>query len=350
MPKLGVMEIFFGSPWPAPARLAYAEFLASHGYGSYLYGPKADGYLRKRWREDWPTSYKQDLSAMSKQFRERGVEFGVCFSPMGFHEEKGIRGRELLSQRLQDLDDIGLDTIGLFFDDMPVHEGLAETQLSIVEMVRKEVGAKILFCPSYYTPDPILEKVFGAKPAGYLETLAANLPAEIEIAWTGPKVISPEISAVHLQETSALLKRAPSLCDNFFANDGPKNCKLLKLRELRGRSAEAFAQSSSWYFNPMNQPYLSRLVLRSAQAVLVGGKDPDAAWAESLVALCSPALAENLLAYRQAFLEGLDKIDASAVVVLRQKFAALAGSEPMAAEVRDWLDGAYNVGSECLTD
>jgi hyaluronoglucosaminidase len=350
MPKLGVMEIFFGSPWPKEARLSYAKFLKKAGFETYLYGPKADAFLRRRWKEEWPAEYRAELKGMSETFRAAGVGFGVCFSPMAYHEETPAKAAALLGERMRALREVGLDTLGLFFDDMPVHEGLAETQLTIVREVRKEFGGHLLFCPSFYTPDPILDKVFGARPPGYLEDLAAGLPADIEIAWTGPKVISPEVPAEHLAEVSALLNRAPSLCDNFFANDGPKNCKFLKLKALTGRSAAAFRECSSWYFNPMNQAELSKVALVAAYRTMARGEAPDEAWRASLEAQCSPALAKFLEEHRALLLsEGLDKIGEDQKAALRRELAPCA-SEPIAREVAAFLDGAYTVGSECLTD
>jgi hyaluronoglucosaminidase len=350
MPKLGVMEIFFGSPWPKEARLSYAQFLPAAGYEAYLYGPKADAYLRRRWKEEWPAAYRAELKAMSETFRAAGMKFGVCFSPMGYHEETPERGAALLAERLRILAEVGIDTLGLFFDDMPVHEGLAATQLTIVQEVRKIFSGHLLFCPSFYTPDPILDKVFGARPAHYLEDLAAGLPADIEIAWTGPKVISPEIPAEHLAEVKALLKRAPSLCDNFYANDGPKNCKFLKLKPLTGRDAAAFRECSSWYFNPMNQAELSKVALVAAARTLQRGEPGAEAWRAALYGHCSPALAKLLEERAALFLhEGLDKIGEEDKAALRRSLAACA-DEPIARELHDYLNGAYTVGSECLTD
>lgn len=344
------MEIFFGSPWPREARRSYAPFLKAAGFGSYLYGPKADAHLRRRWKETWEPDFLAEMKSLSRAFRAEGIAFGVCFSPMGFHEETPERGRALLREKLGQLEEIGIDTLGLFFDDMPVHEGLAETQLAIYREVEAASGAHVLFCPSFYSYDPILDKVFGARPPGYLEALAAGLPAKVEIAWTGPKVISPEISAEHLREVSTLLRRQPSLCDNFFANDGPKNCKFLKLKFLGGRDPAAFGECSSWYFNPMNQAHLSKVLLLASARVMRNGHDPEAAFSAAARELCSAGLAAFLEQHRLRFLnDGIDQIPESEKEALRGALAPFT-QEAIAQELRAYLDGAFTVGSECLTD
>ena len=47
----GVIEGFFGRSWDWPARHSCADFLRHHGYQFYIYAPKSDPYLRRRWRE-----------------------------------------------------------------------------------------------------------------------------------------------------------------------------------------------------------------------------------------------------------------------------------------------------------
>ena len=62
-PPLGLIEGFFGRPWDWAARAANVRFLAPHGYGFYLYAPKADPFLRRRWQEPHPDSEMAQLAA-----------------------------------------------------------------------------------------------------------------------------------------------------------------------------------------------------------------------------------------------------------------------------------------------
>ena len=48
--ELGIIEGFYGKPWTWAEREETIAFLAPHGYGFYLYAPKADPYLRRHWR------------------------------------------------------------------------------------------------------------------------------------------------------------------------------------------------------------------------------------------------------------------------------------------------------------
>ena len=55
-PELGIIEGFFGRPWSWAERADAVRFLRPHGFSFYLYAPKADPYLRRRWQEPHPAA------------------------------------------------------------------------------------------------------------------------------------------------------------------------------------------------------------------------------------------------------------------------------------------------------
>ena len=118
----------------------------------------------------------------------------------------------------------------------------------------------VSFCPTYYSFDPILDKVFGERPENYLEDLAELLDQSIDIMWTGPKVISSELTVEHLKEVSSILKRKPLIWDNYPVNDGPKNCKFIFLDAFKNRSSDIKDHISGYMSNPMNQAQLSKIL------------------------------------------------------------------------------------------
>ena len=349
MNKTGIIEGFFGPQWTHEARISYAPFLKEHGGGFYLYAPKQDPNLRKNWRSIWTPEYLKFLQDLAGTFHKEGILFGVGFSPFGLGTHLSAKDITLLEEKLSALIDIGIDMLGIFFDDMPTNNHLAETQIEALNVIRKNFKNKIIFCPSYYTPDPILDKVFGPRPLDYLEKIANGISPEVSIAWTGPKVISMEIPYNHLAETTILLKRKPFLWENLYANDGPKNCKFLKLKSFTGRSPEAFNEVEAFGFNMMNQPYLSQIVYLSSLYVLNGEFQPDEAFKHSLKRLCSDSFSDFILTHRETFLtEGLDQLTSDRKQKLTSELNKLP--DPAAREIEDWLEGKYIVGSECLTD
>jgi hyaluronoglucosaminidase len=346
--SIGVIEGFFGPQWPKLDRLSYAPFLQKYGGDFYIYAPKQDSFLRKAWRNPWTPEYLSELKELCEAFHRHGLKFGVGFSPFELGTDLKESDRELLREKLLLLQEVGIDILGLFFDDMPVSDQLAQTQIHTIEVVREVFKNKIIFCPSYYTPDPILDKVFGARPPHYLEEISNGLPLDIAMAWTGPKVISPEIPAEHLRETSLTLKRKPFVWENFFANDGPKNCKFLKMKPFAGRSAEALGEMDGIGLNLMNQPELSK-ILFLASVFAMKEEDAQLAYEKAVRELSSNEFAAFLLANGHAFLEkGLDQIPFDEKDVLIKKAEEMP--DKAAQEVCDWLRGKYLVGSECLTD
>ncbi|MGZ3374992.1 MAG: beta-N-acetylglucosaminidase domain-containing protein, partial [Phenylobacterium sp.] len=101
---LGTVEGFFGLPWTWAEREAVMRRLAPEGYGFYLYAPKADGYLRRRWREPHPVADAEALAAFAAACREAGVRFGVGLSPFEVHFGFDAEARAAMADKLAGLD------------------------------------------------------------------------------------------------------------------------------------------------------------------------------------------------------------------------------------------------------
>ena len=80
-PELGIIEGFYGKPWTWDARRETVSFLAPHGYRFYLYAPKADPWLRRRWQDPHPPGDAANLAALAAHCRETGVRFGIGLTP-----------------------------------------------------------------------------------------------------------------------------------------------------------------------------------------------------------------------------------------------------------------------------
>ncbi len=176
-PRLGLIEGFFGKGWSWEARARYAQWLPRHGYGFYLYAPKEDGYLRKHWAEPWPREQLDHLRQLAQQCRDNGLAFGVGLSPMGAHHDYAHKRPALLEKVRLIEEALKPDILAVLFDDMKGDTpDLAHWQLTIAHDIAAHTGAsRLIFCPSYYSTDPVLEKVFGAMPPHYLTDLGQGL-------------------------------------------------------------------------------------------------------------------------------------------------------------------------------
>lgn len=339
---IGVIEGFFGPEWSWSARHHFCENLKSYGGSFYIYAPKRDSYLRKNWTQPHPESLWKELQTLSAKCVQSQIAFGVGLSPFEIHDHWNETTKNQLKNKINHLSELNFQYLGLFFDDMKGSADLAAKQIEIVDYVQSLTDQKILFCPTYYSFDPILDKVFGQRAENYLEQIG-TLSKNVEIFWTGNKVIPQSITSQDLEEVSQILKRKPVIWENYFANDGPKQCKFLKLKPFEGRSEAVLKSSAGWAFNLMNQPGLSELLFASSVQVLKGA-DPRSAFEKEISRMDN---ADFVKSHLSSFLEkGLDGIDEKEKTDLQKSIS----HHGVSSEIQDWLQGKYIVGPECLTD
>jgi hyaluronoglucosaminidase len=348
--RLGVVEGFFGRPWSWQARRDYARFLASIGCNTYVYAPKSDVWLRKQWQSSFPVAHHDALRQLASHYRLHKIEFGIGLSPFELYRDFSVHGRELLRLKLDEIDAIGPDTVCILFDDMMGDlRGLARAQLDIIDFVLEHSQARrFAVCPTYYSADPLLARHFGPQPERYLEDLGHGLDPEVDVFWTGPKVISDCYPREHLEETAIRLRRKPLLWDNYPVNDAKRLVPFLNLLPFSKRGAELSELCAGHLANPMNQPYLSQLPLHTLPALYTNASDVSARFAAACTALCPPALAAALQEDVELLQHsGLEQLDAATHARLSNRYGAF--NHPMASEICAWLRGEYAFEPSCLT-
>ena len=352
MPYLGVIEGFFGRMWSMQARQDYAAFLKNNGYHFYIYAPKGDPFLRRSWRQDWSPEEAGQLQSLIKHYQQLGLDFGVGLSPFEIYKNYDNAARQELLAKVERLNHLGVNILCILFDDMRGDQpDLAQTQINILQDVLAHSSVKrLIMCPTYYSFDSRLEKVFGAMPEGYFQELGEGLPAEVDIFWTGPEICSTEYTASHMQSVMNVLGRQPFLWDNYPVNDGATISKFLHLHAFENRPADLSEQTTGHSVNPMNQPWLSQIPLYSLPKSYEQAQSYDAkkVLEESLYALCEGSLAQQLNRDIEIFQSrGLDRIDKIESNKLVRKYSQF--DSPYAKEVVDWLEGKYIFDKNCLT-
>ena len=347
-PPLGVIEGYYGRPWSWDMREDQARVLGGHGYSFYIYAPKADAFLRHRWREDHPPLEADRLARMAAVCAKSGVAFGVGLSPFEAWRDFGPEIKAALARKLAFLDAVGATEVALLFDDMSGEEAdLAEAQVRMAHFVAEHSNAKrLIVCPTVYTDDPLLARVFGPTPPGYLEDLGRLLDPKIEVFWTGEEVCSREYSPGHLARVSGQLRRKPTLWDNYPVNDGPAMSPFLYLRAFTGRPAAIGDHLAAHAVNPCLQPTLFRIpALTLAESYALGDAyQYGAAWARAAQAVLGADLADLLgRHYRLFHDQGLEQLGDRAPR-LRDRYAAI--DHEAAREVVAWLDGRWRVTNE----
>ncbi len=343
----GVVEGFYGRQWSWPIRQAYAGYLQSLGLNCYLYCPKGDPYLRKRWQDPWPADTLNALHQLGRTYTERNLYWGVGLSPFALYQNYGQPQREQLRRKLEEIESLDAPLLAILFDDMPGDmDGLAQRQAEIVSDVQHWMpGYRLLVCPTYYSYDPALEKHFGVMPAHYREELGRALAAEVDVFWTGNKVCSDAISLEDIQPVNTAFGRPVTLWDNYPVNDGAVRSNHLYLDALEHRGTELRGFLRGHLCNPMNQGLLS-LPAMLGLARLHGNSSVDESW---LAASMGEDVWECLQRDSADFhLQGLSGLGRQRCEVLADDYSGFTGDA--AGEVAAWLRGEYTFDPACLTD
>lgn len=353
-PPLGIIEGFFGRSWSWSDRSIYAKFLALNAFNFYIYAPKSDQFLRKHWQQNWPSNIKQELIQLREIYRDAKIDFGIGLSPYEIYLDNTSNNRTALHNRIKQINELEPEILCLLFDDMRGDlPDLAKIQIDLMHQVADISTAKrIIFCPTYYSFDPVLEKVFGKMPSDYWNTLNQSLDKKIDIFWTGEKVCSANYSNAHLQEVSDLLGRKPFLWDNYPVNDGAIKSNLIQLRAVDIAHSKLHDTVAGHALNPMNQPWLSQIALASLpRAYHEQDKyNPERVLREICIDLCGETVAENLLHDIPLLQDkGLNKFTDDEKNELLHRYSALP-QNPFSDELLAWLNGEYVFDHACLTE
>jgi hyaluronoglucosaminidase len=349
-PPLGIIEGYFGRAWSWEARAAVVDQLAPAGYSFFHYAPKIDAKLRRDWQELHSPEEMKALATFANHCRTRGMRFGVGLTPYGAHLDFNGETKAALASKLAALDELGLDDLAILFDDMRGDlPDLAARQAEIIAFaLDHSKAARFFTCSSYYSDDPVLDRVFGARPEHYLETFGRLIDPAIQVYWTGEEVCSAEYSVGHLRNVAERLGRKVCLWDNYPVNDGPRMSNHLHLRGFTGRPAEIGEWVSGHAINPASQPTLSCIpALTLVQSYALGSDYCyGAALQTSAEAVVGTELAAMLLADLATFQNvGLDRLE-ERLARLKLRYAAI--DHCAAREVIAWLDGCYAITGEML--
>lgn len=282
----GVVEGFYGPPWSTVARLDLVRFIADHGMNAYVYAPKEDPFHRARWREPYDVDMTAHFHDLGNTCRAREVRCGWAISPgldIGYGSEQD---RAALLRKIAPLVDLGFDWVVLALDDIPLTPGLAAEQAALITWLHGALhelhpGAQLTVCPTEYV---------GTRATSYLGSLAAGIPPDVDVLWTGPTVCSPTIATADADAWRAAVGgRRTIIWDNYPVNDGPME-QWLHLGAYRGRDPELAGVVAGVLCNPMSRPEASRVPLATAARFLGAptGYDPEVAWSDAIREVAGP--------------------------------------------------------------
>ncbi|XP_032915600.1 protein O-GlcNAcase-like isoform X7 [Catharus ustulatus] len=226
----GVVEGFYGRPWSMDQRKLLFQWLQRRGLNCYMYAPKDELKHRLLWREPYTE-------------HEAGHGVFQCWgsSPAAAKTQVAAMGCRSFALLFDDIDPCMCQA------DRDVFPSLAQAQASVANEVYQELGQPsiFLFCPTEYcsslcSPSP--------SQSCYLQTIGQELLPGIGVIWTGPKVVSQELSAALLEEVEAVLRRRPVIWDNLYAND--YDCRRVFLGPYMGRAPGLMSRLHGLLLNP----------------------------------------------------------------------------------------------------
>lgn len=197
---------------------------------SYVYAPKDDCKHRAYWREMYTVEEADQLSGLIAAAKEHGITFYYALSPgldMTYSSDKELA---TLKRKLEQVSQFGCEAFALLFDDIEsemaepdkeVFQSFAHAQVTVTnEMHRHLNGPPFLFCPTQYCSTRAVPTVTRSE---YLTTIGSKLAQEVDVLWTGSRVISKTLNEENIEEIASVLRRRPLIWDNLHANDYDKN-------------------------------------------------------------------------------------------------------------------------------
>jgi hyaluronoglucosaminidase len=264
----GIVEGFYGRPWPHAARLDAINFLAPRGLNAYVYAPKDDAKHRADWRVPYDGAELAEFRELAAHASANDARFGFAISPGLDVTYDDALDRAAILAKLAPLLDAGVPWFLLLLDDIPMQVGLAARQADLATWLFAQLraarsDAALTLCPTEYV---------GTRPSAYLGDLGAGLPPAVDVMWTGPTVCSPTVQVDDARGwTAALGGHRTILWDNTPVNDATMTHEL-HLGPYDGRDADLADLLGGVLCNPMTQPRASLVQLATAMEFLA---DPD---------------------------------------------------------------------------
>jgi hyaluronoglucosaminidase len=390
----GVIEGFYGDPWDHADRLSQLDFYGEHKLNTYVYAPKDDPYHRERWREPYPADKLAQLRELIQRARMNHVDFVFSVSPGQDICYSSDQDFAALVNKMEALHGLGVTSFALLFDDIDLSPDCVSDRERFGGDPSPMAAAQAYLLNRFV--DEFLETRQGLRPlltvpteyAGtgsstYRERFAALVDDSVIVYWTGPDVVSRELTAQQAAMAHGVFQHELLIWDNYPVNDFAHD--RLFLGPLESRDPAMLARGVAGFTsNPMNQAEASKLPLGTLADFLwnPAAYTPERSWeislerfggaahealrtfAESsrssaLSGVESPRLSARINAFWSAYPSGDFAEEANALIAEFTSMAQAPGvlfsrleNERFLAEVEPWLEklGLYGEAGAAAID
>lgn len=289
----GYIEGYYGRLFGWAERTSLVDHLCDKRFdhacdGAYLYAPKEDSLHRRDWRIRYPAEWRKRFRDLAVRGAKRGVDVVPGMAPGLSFDYLAADDYRVLLSKFRDFQKLGCRTLALLMDDIPpvlpancaksfrtlgeAHGLLLARLLADLKVTGPD--CRLWFCPTVYTDQ------FASGPVErdpYLLDLAAKMPKEVTVLWTGPRIIAERLDGKALAGLSRIFQGNVLLWDNLYANDYCPN--KIFLGPYHGRTRDIWRLTRGVLLNPTGLPMTDRLLL-DLLAAFREGKPAQAAWRE----------------------------------------------------------------------
>lgn len=256
----GFIEGFYGFPWSHEDRISLMRFGGNLKMNSYIFAPKDDKYHNSAWRTLYPSVELAKIKELVDVGHETKTQFVWAIHP-GFNMinwNNYDAELQTLIAKLEQLYGVGVRQFGLFMDDISTSQSLTDKDkhVKLITDVANWVASKkdvkpLIYCPPFYN-----KSWTGTSGRPYLEALG-NVPANVDIMWTGNSVVAP-VNTADMQWPKDAHGRDPYMWLNWPVNDYKDARLMLGKAEVLHPGTHNISGVVS---NPMGHAELSKLGL-----------------------------------------------------------------------------------------
>lgn len=239
---------------------------------TYLYGPKEDPFHRYHWQIPYPTKWLSEFKELVAHGKKKGITVSPSLSPGLSFDYTNDQDYLKCLTKFNAFAKCGARHLTLFMDDIPEElpkncessfKSLGEAHGRLLARLQKDLREKfpkvhLWFCPTVYCDQFAKTEI---KTNLYLHDLAATMPKNIALLWTGPKIISPFITKKNISAVSKLFNGNIIIWDNFYANDYCPN--RLFVGSFTGRDKTLLSAINGLCINPTGLPNTDKILLRN---------------------------------------------------------------------------------------
>lgn len=251
----GVVEGFYGRPWTFEQRYDLFKRLKSFNLNTFMYAPKDDCKHRANWRQLYSETETRELKSLIDSAKSHGIDFYYSLAPgldMVYSDQADL---DCLIRKYDQLVDLGCECFAILFDDIKpeisgkdsqVFKDYASAQVSVTNMIFEHLNKpKFIFCPTEYCESRAVPNL---SDSHYLKILGSGLDENIDIMWTGSRVISRLITEESIEDLTKLIRRSPLIWENLHANDYDR--RRVFLGPYSGRSTRLISKLKGILTNP----------------------------------------------------------------------------------------------------